>query len=274
MFRFNKVLASAVAVVALSLAQGCAQSTKAPQALPDQGLRVEIEPAALSIIKEMGAKLAQAKSLSFTATATYESTARTGQPLAYLTQMDVSLQRPNKLRVITLGDGPRSEFYFNGETITAFSPSTNVVATAKAPDSINEMLKFAFQKADIYFPFTDVIVADPYAGATQELKIAFMVGQSIIVGGVTTDVVALVNDRLQAQIWIGKDDKLPRLLRVTYFNEPGNFRHVVSFSNWKLNPTFTAKTFTNPAIAQANKIEFSSPSALIQGVKAEAGAKP
>lgn len=274
MFRFNTVLAPAVAVVALSLAQGCAQSTKAPQALPDQGLRVEIEPAALSIIKEMGAKLAQAKSLSFTATATYESTARTGQPLAYLTQMDVSLQRPNKLRVITLGDGPRSEFYFNGETITAFSPSTNVVATAKAPDSINEMLKFAFQKADIYFPFTDVIVADPYAGATQELKIAFIVGQSIIVGGVTTDVVALVNDTLQAQIWIGKDDKLPRLLRVTYFNEPGNFRHVVSFSNWKLNPTFTAKTFTNPAIAQANKIEFSSPSALIQGVKAEAGAKP
>ena len=274
MFRFNKLLTATLAVAALGLVQGCAQPAKPPQTNADQGLRVELEPSALAIIKEMGVKLSQAKSLSFTATATYESTARTGQPLAYLSQMDVSLQRPNKLSVITLGDGPRSEFYFNGDTMTAYSPGTNVVATEKAPDSINEMLKFAFKKADIYFPFTDVIVADPYAGATNKLKIAFVVGQSAIVGGITTDVVALVNDNMQAQIWVGRDDKLPRLLRVTYFNEPGNFRHVVSFTNWKLNPTFTAKTFTNPAINQANKIEFASPSALAQAVKTPAGAKP
>ena len=274
MFRINKVLASTLAIATLCFIQGCAQPTKPPQIIADQGLRVELEPAAISILKEMGAKLTQAKSLSFSATATYESTARTGQPLAYLSQMDVSVKRPNMLSVITLGDGPRSEFYFNGESITAYSPAANVVATAKAPDSINEMLKFAFQKADIYFPFTDVIVADPYAGAINKLKIAFVVGQSVIVGGITTDVIALVNDNMQAQIWIGRDDKLPRLLRVTYFNEPGNFRHVVSFSNWKLNPTFTAKTFTNPAIAQANKIEFASPSALAQEVKTPAGAKP
>lgn len=270
----KKILTTTVVLATLGLFQGCAQPVKTSQPTPDFGLKVELEPTALSIVKEMGNRLAQAKSLSFTATATYESTARTGQPLAYISQMDVSLVRPNQLSVITLGDGPRSEFYFNGQNMVAYSPGTNTVAIAKAPDSINEMLKFAFQKADIYFPFTDMIVSDPYAGITNKLKIAFVVGQSIIIGNTTTDVVALVNDDMQAQLWIGRDDKLPRLLRVTFFNEPGNFRHVVSFSNWKLNQTIPAKTFTNPAIEKAIKIEFASPSALSQAVNNQAGKKP
>jgi len=41
--------------------------------------------------------------------------------------------RPNKLRVITLGDGPRSEFYYDGKTVMAYAPAENLVAIAEAP---------------------------------------------------------------------------------------------------------------------------------------------
>jgi hypothetical protein len=40
------------------------------------------------------------------------------------------VQRPNKLRVITSGDGKASEYYYDGKTLTAFAPSENLVAVA------------------------------------------------------------------------------------------------------------------------------------------------
>src|SRR6516162_2586961 len=121
-------------------------------AAPDLGLKVEIEPAAMALVKAMCDRLAAAKTMSFTAVTTYESPDRTGEPLAYFTLSQVTLQRPNKLRVITPGDGPRSEFYYDGKTATAFDPGANLVAVAEAPDNIDAMLLAAFERAAIYFP--------------------------------------------------------------------------------------------------------------------------
>ncbi|MGD0103570.1 MAG: DUF2092 domain-containing protein, partial [Rhodopila sp.] len=60
-----------------------------------------IEPVALEMLKAMSQRLAGAKSMDFTAVTTYESPARNGQPLYYSTLSAVTLQRPNKLRVVT-----------------------------------------------------------------------------------------------------------------------------------------------------------------------------
>jgi hypothetical protein len=73
-------------------------TTPSPQApsAPQPG----IEPDAAAILKAMSAKLATAKTISFTAVATYESPAVNGQPLYYTTTSQVTVQRPDKIRVI------------------------------------------------------------------------------------------------------------------------------------------------------------------------------
>jgi hypothetical protein len=78
----------------------------------------------------------------------------------------VTLQRPNKLHVITPHDGAPSEFYYDGKLMTAFSPGANLAAVSEAPPTIDAMLKEAYDSAAIYFPFTDLIVADPYKDMT------------------------------------------------------------------------------------------------------------
>ena len=40
--------------------------------------------------------------------------------------------------------------------------------------------------------------------------LAFYIGQSEVIGGVKTDMVAWANKDVFLQIWIGVDDKLPR----------------------------------------------------------------
>jgi hypothetical protein len=42
-------------------------------------------------------------------------------PLAYTTKSEVVMQRPDKLRVITLGDGRVSEFYYDGKMMMAYA---------------------------------------------------------------------------------------------------------------------------------------------------------
>lgn len=241
---------------------------------PDLGLRVELEPKAINLLKAMSARLAAAKTLSFNAMATYESPARTGQPLAYTTMSQVILQRPNKLRVMTPGDGPPSEFYYNGKQMMAYSPQANMVAVSDAPPTIDAMLKAAFASAAIYFPFTDVIVTDPYKDIADKLKLAFVVGQSKVVGGTTTDIIVLATNQIQGQLWIGATDHLPRMLRVTFFDEPGNYRHVVEFSNWKLDAPVPAGTFTSAHSAKAIRTPFADPNAKMPELAPTGGAKP
>ena len=194
-----------------------------------------LEPRAIDILKAASARLAAAKSMSFTAVVSYESPSRLGPPLVYATKSEVTLQRPDKLKIITLGDGPPSEFYYDGKTMMAFAPAEDLVAVADAPPTIDAALEAAYDSAAIYFPFTDVMVADPYKDIADGLKTAFYIGQSGIVGGTTTDMVAYVTGNVFVQIWIGADDKLPRRVYAVYLNDRARLRHVLELSNWKLD---------------------------------------
>jgi hypothetical protein len=219
-----------------------------------------LEPKAIEILKATSNRLAAAHSMSFTADVTYESPTRQGPPLVYATQSDVTMVRPDKLRVITPGDGPASEFYYNGKIMMAYAPAEDLVAVADAPSTIDATLQAAFDSAGIYFPFTDVIVTDPYKDLADGLTLAYFVGQSHVVGGITTNVVAYITNGVFIQAWIGADDNLPRILRAIYLDDKLQQRHILVFSNWKLNPDVAPDLFGTSAAASAKHIKFAHPS--------------
>ncbi len=249
-----------------------ASEVQAP--LIDLGLRFDVEPRALDLLRAMSGRLAGARTMTFTAIATYESPARTGQPLAYTTLSHVTLQRPNKLRVLTPYDGASSEFYYDGKVMTAFSPEADLAAVSDAPPTIDAMLKTAYDSAAIYFPFTDLIVADPYKDMADGLRLAFVVGQSKVVGHTTTDIVVLANDTLQVQMWIGSADHLPRMVRATFFDEPGNYRHVVELSDWQLNVPVSPDAFVPTRAANAGRMPFAAPDSILPAGQAPGEVAP
>ena len=266
-------LAAGVDAQQTSPAPNAAKSAKPAAKAAAKPAPPELEPKAVDVLKAMSAKLAGAKAMSFTAIVTYESPSRLGPPLAYTTSSEVVVQRPDKLRVITAGDGPASEFYYDGKAMMAFAPADNLVAVASAPPTIDGALKAAFDTAAIYFPFSDVVIADPYQGIADGLKVAFYIGQSKVIGGITTDMVAFVNDNVLVQVWVGADDKLPRMLRAIYRDDPQHLRHQMELTNWKLEPTLAADAFASAKAAAATKIAFAVPSAPAPGLKPPAKAK-
>jgi hypothetical protein len=233
---------------------------KAPQ------VKLVIEPKAMEVLKAACDRLTAAKSMSFTAVVTYEYPSQLGPPVAYTTKSDVALQRPDKLKVITPGDGPASEFYYNGKTMVAYAPTENLVAIAEAPPTIDAALKVAYDSAAIYFPFTDLIVTDPYKAIQEGLVLAFYIGQSKVLGGVTTDMVAYANKDVYLQAWIGIDDKLPRMIRGVYRADPSRLRHQLELSNWMLDVDVPPDAFSFTGAANAKPMAFAHPSPTTQSV--------
>ena len=275
----GRVMVLALVLVMLFAASGNAQqekqAAKASKPAKSPGneapppVQMTLEPKAIEVLKASCSRLAAARTMSFTAVVTYESPCLFGTPLAYTTKSEVALQRPDKLRVITPADGPASEFYYNGKTMIAFAPAENLVAVADAPPTIDEALKAAYDSAAIYFPFDRMIAADPYKNIAEGLVLAFYIGQSRVVGGTTTDMVAYANDNVFLQVWIGAEDKLPRMLRGVYRSDNAHLRHQLEFSNWQLDIAIPADAFTPSNAGKANPIPFAHPNP-----KSVPGAKP
>jgi len=258
---------------AFSLGTGVASAQSAAPAATNETSQTEkavsapvrtsaaLEPKAIELLKASCARLAAAHSMSFTAEVTYESPSRMGFPLAYTTKSEVVMQRPDKLRVITLGDGPASEFYYDGKMMMAYAPAEDLVAIADAPPNLDEAMEVAYHIAAIYFPFDDVIVSDPYKDISDDLRMAFYIGQSKVVGGTTTDMIAYDTGGVFIEVWIGAEDKLPRMLRAIYGDDPKQLRHRLELSNWHIDPNVSADFFTSEKATKAKHIQFARPDA-------------
>ncbi len=162
----------------------------------------KVQPAALELIKQMSDTLAAAKKLSFDVRGAFDVPAADGHPLFYYTKSEATLERPDKLKVISSGDGPPEEFTYDGGEIAVYMPETNMVARKDAPSDVDAMLRDAYSTAGLYFPFVDLIVSDPHASLAGHALSAFVIGKSELIGGVTTDIVAIADGRMQWQIWI------------------------------------------------------------------------
>ena len=263
---FGRALLMSVAALLVAGAASAQSTTPPPKkstphakTAPAAVVIPALEPKAIELLKATSARLAAAHTVSFTAVEIFEHPSRHGHPLAYATKSDVTLQRPDKLRVLIAGDGPASEFYYDGKVMMAYAPAENLLAVADAPPTIDATLDAAYKLAGIYFPFTDLIVADPYKDMAGGLKLAYYVGQSHVIGGTTTDIVAYIDNGVFLQVWIGAEDKLPRMVHATFLDDPERMRHHLELSNWQLDAPVSLNAFSASNAGTAKRMPFAHP---------------
>ena len=272
--------ALALLIASALMAPAAAQTPAAPQTRSAQAVTPKkaarpapftpvLEPRAVELLRSMSQRLAAAKTLQFTAVASYEYPSRLGPPIVYTLRYDVALQRPHQLKVVVPGDGPAFEFTFDGKEMVAFAPAENLVAVADAPPTIEGALQKAFDSAAIYFPFTDLLLPDPYGAISAGAILAYVVGPSAVVGGVPTDMVVWANNDVFLQLWIGAEDHLPRRIRAQFRADPRGLRHDLELSQWQLDGTLSAETFSTAKAKAGQPMAFAAP-----GRKLPLGAKP
>jgi hypothetical protein len=251
-----------------------AKTRAAPGKSAGTGYKMIVEPRAMALLKATSDRLAAAKTLQFTAVAGYEYPSKFGPPVLYSVRYDVVMQRPDKLRVITPGDGPASEFYVDGKQMIAYAPAENLAAIADAAPTVEGSLLAAFTSAGIYFPFVDLLASDPYKALTDGAQLAFVVGPSEVMGGDKTDMVVWANKDVFMQIWIGREDKLPRRIRAIFSNDPLGLRHELNFSDWKLDAPVAQDFYVSTKAASAGRMPFKSPGPPAKAMKPLSSGRP
>jgi hypothetical protein len=73
--------------------------------------------------------------------------------------------------------------------------------------------------------------------------------------------VAITNGNVQAEVWIGINDGLPRMIRAVYPKDPTQSRYEIQFSNWHLNPVVKDTDFTSTSALHAPRMDFARPDA-------------
>lgn len=71
--------------------------------------------------------------------------------------------------------------------------------------------------------------------------------------------VAYETNRVFVQLWIGAEDKQPRMQRAVYFDDPVGLRHQVEFREWKIDRKLGEDAITSKAAASASPVAFEHP---------------
>ncbi len=277
---FKKIFISILCCmfVGFGAGDGLAQENAPAQASAPKPAAPSIDPRAMDTLKLMSDRLTQAKSLRFEARSMVPFRAPNGMWISLYGTSRVVKEGATKLFAATRGDFFPYDFYFDGKAVTAFSPTKNFYAEKPAPGSVDDVIEAAYREEGKSFPYSDILVSEPFNTLTEGLVRAVYVGQSILrplsgSEGITTDHLIFSNKGVEWQIWIDIADHLPRMVCATYLNNLGEPSYTVEFGDWKLDEAVSPETFTYKNTTEAKKVAFRNPMQQGRGVPSGAASQ-
>ena len=259
MRRNNPLILSAMAAGLLCAMAGAALSAEHtpsvhPGAAASAPLELIKDPRALAALKMMSDRLAAATAFTVRTRNSVPMVGPNGQWISLIGTSSLALQRPDKLFVERAGDQVPLDVYYDGRNVTLYAPAEKLYAEIPAPATIDAALNAAFDVAEHSFPYVEVLLADPFAAMSANLLGALYVGESTV-AGVKTEHLALASPGVDWEIWIGAEDKLPRLVQARHVDVEKVPTVTTEFYDWTLNPTIPTARFAFAAPPDAERIE-------------------
>jgi hypothetical protein len=184
---------------------------------------------------------------------------------------DLMVQRPNKLRANIFRPNKSREIFYDGTTLTVFTPKLNVYGTIPTPPTLNQMFDMVMLDYGIFIPLADLVQPNIYAKVYPNMDAGIVVGPSLL-NGVYCKQLAFRSGTLDWQIWIEDSaTPLPRKIAMVDRGVAGNPQYTALMTDWKVNPTFDESIFTFTPPEGAQKIKFIKPGQRTMTPKATGG---
>jgi hypothetical protein len=178
-----------------------------------------------------------------------------GQKLQYSASMQLSMQRPNRLRVERRGPFAESQLLFDGKTLRISSLEPPVFTEITAPGDIETAVRALRYETGLDAPAGDFFFADPYAGLMTDVLSGADLGTAFV-DGVECHHLAFRAKHVDWQIWIQVGEQsLPMKYVITSKWITGAPQFTARFRNWDVAPDFDAETFTAPLPAGAVRLD-------------------
>ena len=213
------------------------------------------------LLKEVGAYIGSAGQFTFHADITFDHVLPSGQKLQFSATEEVVLKRPGGLYVEWNDDLGTRQFWYDGNSITLYDPSTVFYASEAAPPELDKMLEKLRPQLNFSPPLADFLYSDPYKTVRGNVEYGIDHGQNEV-SGRSCRTLAFVEKDIDWQIWIENGPQLtPCKLVITYKNQPAQPQFSAVFSDWDFAPRIAEPVFTPELPSGTQKIPFETVSA-------------
>ena len=218
--------------------------------------QAELDPEAVELLRKSTSYVAGLQHFGLETHSAIEVVLVDGQKIQFDTAIAATVQRPNKLYAVRLGDLVEQEFFYDGQTLTLHQIDAGYYATVDAPDTLEGMLDFARDSLDIVAPAGDFIYANAFDILMEDLTSGFVVGPSFV-EGVICDHLAFSKPGTDFQVWIQQGEQpLPRKIVITSRDIVNAPQFTVQIRDWNLTPGVSAEQFRFVQPDEAQAIEF------------------
>ncbi|HXG80247.1 MAG TPA: DUF2092 domain-containing protein [Sphingomicrobium sp.] len=205
------------------------------------------DPAAMAALDRMGAALRAQTNFTVHSGLTAEDVLASGQKIQYGGTLDIAARRPTKLRMVLKMGPSERQLYYDGASLTLYSPDKGAYATARAPATIGAALAAAEDEYGLYIPMTDLFLWGEDPSLAAKITSAISLPKEVI-GGQVCEHYAMRQAAADWQIWIREgDNALPCKLVITTTTDPA-MPQVTSVYHWQSEavPDEAAFTFQPP----------------------------
>lgn len=201
------------------------------------------DPEALKALTNMSQFIQKQKNFTLSVDSTMDLVLDNGQLIQFAHHTDVSVARPNNLRIKTeSSSGQIKEVFYDGKTFTIFDPKTNFYAIVPAPSSLNQLLATLNDKYNIQLPMTDLFHWGTDQAPLSQIEQALFIGEETINGKVTNHY-SFRQGSLDWQLWTEKG-KSPAPVKIVIVNLADEARpQYIASINFKSVQSFDADTF-------------------------------
>jgi len=213
-----------------------------------------VDPASIQALKDMGAYLQTLKRFRVSTELTGERVLADGQKLQHAATADMDVERPNKLRALMHSARSQRQLFYDGSTVTLYTPAQKYYSTVEFSGSLGELISRLRDRFGVEVPLSDVFLWGTPAAPLDKIESAMNAGQDYI-GDDLCDHYAFRQANADWQIWIMAGGKpLPRKVVITNRTDEARPQSM-SLIDWNLKPAFKDAVFKFTPPKGATKID-------------------
>jgi hypothetical protein len=216
------------------------------------GENPNIDPLALQVLRATADSLKNARSFSFRAVISREGLGSNDQVVTFFRQSEVTVSRPDKVRIHTTGEHQPLDLYFNRGALVLYAPDKKLYARVDVHPTL-DLAVDRIEKQNIQLPMSPFLRADPYQMLTDGLTGAAVIGR-VEIAGKTFHHLLFSEKDAEWQLWVEAGAKpTPRRAQIVYKRLAREPRVTIDFLEWNLsaNPPPDLFVFQKPADAKA-----------------------
>jgi hypothetical protein len=214
-----------------------------------------IDPRADQMLREMSDYMSGLEQFSVHADTTMEMITPSAMALDANRELDVSVQRPDHIRVDSRVPDHDRQIVYDGQSVTIYSPRHNYYTVIPVTGTIAQTIA-ALRTKGVEMPLADLLHERPYDVVKKRARHGYYIGESLV-DGILCRQLAFRGGDMDWQIWIEKGaTPLPRRIVIIDRMLPDAPRHTVTLTKWNVSPAFSADTFTFVPPEGAKKVSF------------------